>query len=324
LSQERAPGARPIADLILKRVLPAVLGLFVVGLVVLMAAGPSTQACLGCHNRSGTGTASAHKAVGCEDCHAATAPDWIGMRIQEAIAMPIAKVTGSRIGTPGRPVADVGCQQCHREDIRNKTVDDNGLAINHSTCVRPYVRCVDCHGDVGHDKSTSPRRTTHMADCMVCHNDRTASARCETCHVGKRPEDVYKKGPWAAVHLDRNGTSHGLGQLDSCNSCHPARECSRCHGIPLPHDPTWPRTHGYSAKTAPKSCVGCHDKQACIDCHRLPMPHPAGFLRGHGGKARSQNDPICMRCHESRDCEKCHAKHTHPAAADGYKGPDYW
>lgn len=293
-------------------------------LVILSGIVTSTPAaCRSCHASALPAAGDAHARVSCAKCHVHDAASWLELRTAQAIRMPIAYVAkGSPNPSHGKLVSNKSCGSCHRGDEMDSVVGRNGLRMAHTLCLRSWDRCADCHGDVGHIPSPANRHAD-MNACLGCHDVKGDPEACDICHVGERPLDLAKSGPWAAVHLDTNGKTHGMGDLDSCLSCHPAAKCEGCHGVELPHPKGFPRTHGLAAKGAAKSCQTCHDPTVCDNCHGIKMPHPAGFLKTHLTTTKGMSDPACMKCHRQQDCDRCHVEHTHPGSANSYKG-SYW
>lgn len=301
---------------------PVLLALLGIWVVLVAGLGGLRPVCSACHATIAQREASGpHASIACDSCHAANAADWIRLRALEGSVMPasLALRRGST-GRAGRSIGDDGCLRCH-PTLRDDVVVSKGLAMRHDTCVRRWERCSDCHGGTAHGGVANASRQADMSSCLVCHDDRTAPSACDTCHKDERPKAEYKSGAWAAVHLDGKGTAHGMGDLQSCGSCHAKSKCVSCHGIELPHTASFPRTHGTTALKARKSCEVCHDRAGCDGCHGMDMPHPAGFLAAHSKSARDERDPACIKCHQQDDCDRCHVEHSHPGKQTGYSGP---
>lgn len=208
------------------------------------------------------------------------------------------------------------CVRCH-ESVLMGTVSSGGLRINHGVCASSGS-CDDCHSTVAHGTAVRWAREPVMEDCTTCHAEEGASRTCDLCHEGQIESDRLAAGPWQITHGPEWKTTHGMGNLASCSTCHPGDYCVRCHEIPLPHPVDFPARHGADAKAAPESCTSCHDREAlCDPCHGMEMPHPEGFLPDHSSIATSYTDESCLGCHYQTDCDACHVTHVHPGASDG-------
>jgi hypothetical protein len=162
------------------------------------------------------------------------------------------------------------CMACHG-DVTDTTVKsaDGTIRMSHREPNDAGIPCVACHGRSGHAEETRPR----MAQCVVCHDNQRASAKCATCHLA-RPSDPKAKGVGSA---DGTSTSRPEGSfvvpLDS----------GRCYD-------------------------GCHDPKRCDTCHGTRMPHSAAFKDGeHARDAAWEGKLVCYRCHEPKACNDCHA-----------------
>jgi len=117
--------------------------------------------------------------------------------------------------------------------------------------------------------------------------------------------------------------THGMGDQDTCQTCHPADFCAKCHGVPVPHPIDFGASHGQAAIENPSACLTCHKSEEtfCDTCHGTEMPHPADYIQAHVTIAQGDSDPRCIRCHVQSDCSACHALHTHPGGASGVPVP---
>jgi hypothetical protein len=160
-----------------------------------------------------------------------------------------------------------------------------------------------------------------MERCVACHTERNASLECETCHDDKVDREQVTSTIWRVTHGSTWQVTHGMGDTDSCATCHHPTYCSRCHGVALPHPADFGTTHGAPAQAARAKCSQCHDRKAfCDDCHGISMPHPASFLPKHSKLAAERHDGACMKCHYESDCDNCHTRHIHPGGTDGTLG----
>ncbi len=265
---------------------------------------------------------SSHAQVGCYACHlpggAWSYPSFKAREWGPMLAGALTKrgVTGSSDG-----VATAACLRCH-EPVMDGPLVGNGTRIDHAACTVSSDGCTSCHSTTAHGAATRWRRSPVMEECIRCHVTYKAPTECDTCHEGRRERDRLRRGPWQVTHGKTWRTTHGLGDLRYCGTCHPADYCVRCHGTPLPHGVDFGRTHGAAATSPGAKCADCHDtKTLCEDCHGMPMPHPAGYLPDHPKAVDRYGEKVCARCHLiAQDCEGCHAAHIHPATTEGTLG----
>lgn len=216
---------------------------------------------------------------------------------------------------------DQRCLGCH-ESIVEGVVVNRGVAVRHSDFLA--TPCGFCHEGTGHRISTHVYKGPEMDDCLTCH--RTAEGNlgsCEGCH----PDDGNdERGPnqtaWQVTHGDNWEQAHGLGDLNTCASCHDQGFCVSCHQVRVPHPADWQNLHGNGLDdTIRQSCATCHEETWCADCHRgVEMPHPSTFLPVHGPEADRLGAETCSRCHDERACDECHFRSAHPNVP-GVAGP---
>ncbi len=266
-----------------------------------------------CHGPQVVAMASeAHASVTCYSCHLA-AGVW-SLPSQKAVEI-LRMYPRSVFSTPGAAVVTEtsrhACLACH-EAVLEETVSRRGIRINHSECAKG-VSCDACHSTVGHGKASRRVSEPNMDDCVACHVRSEVSVACATCHVGKVEATRRKPGVWQVTHGRNWKKMHGMGDLQSCATCHPQGYCARCHLVDVPHPADFGRTHGAASVANPTSCPTCHVQATfCDACHGMQMPHPQGFLQAHSKTAKSRQDVACKRCHSMTDCEQCHANHIHP------------
>lgn len=302
------------------RIMATALGLAAALLVLSATVGSFPGVCASCHAMKPFAAeleASAHAEVSCYDCHlTAGAWDWPQFKATELARMYPRGILGGELTGPVTRTGASPCIRCH-EDVLMGTVSAQGLRINHGVCAAGGS-CDNCHSTVAHGSAVRWAREPVMEDCAACHAEAGASVACDLCHDGRIESDRLAAGPWQITHGPAWETTHGMGNLASCATCHPADYCVRCHQISLPHPIDFPSRHGADAIEAPGSCETCHDRAAlCDTCHGMEMPHPGSFLKEHGSLATSFTDGRCTGCHYESDCQTCHETHVHPGASDG-------
>ncbi len=144
--------------------------------------------------------------------------------------------------------------------------------------------CSECHGDPRRANTGLMTRADlpRMAQCLGCHDGKSAPARCTTCHVGDAAGRVRTDFP--------------EGQLVPADT----------------HPPDVRVNHARAARSDAASCESCHTRSLCIDCHDgrvKPLDFHAGdYQLTHPVDAR-RNTPACSSCHRAQTfCTGCHAR----------------
>lgn len=296
---------------------PAIAAICVVAAVVLAviigAVGSSQGACVSCHGdyaKAQVGTS--HASTSCVACHAAGAAERVGIAGRVIAEMIPARLAGRELGGPVMETTRQSCLACHARVVRAVSSGSSAVRINHATCAQG-ASCDSCHSTIGHGKLTRWKRDPAMEDCTRCHSQKGASLKCDTCHTGGKARQRLAVVPWQVTHGSNWRQTHGMGQLDSCVTCHPANYCVQCHKVTIPHDSSFGSQHGALAVADRSACLTCHKTESfCDACHGIAMPHPADFAKTHSSVAKKFDDPICQRCHSRQTCDGCHTAHIHP------------
>ena len=309
--------------LIRKRVIGLVIALAATAFALTVAAGvgSSSGVCESCHRAVVVATEkSAHAAVPCSDCHAPGA-EAVGFRADVILRMYPSKLLGGEPSGAVRETSRKACLTCHGSVLSAVTqAGPRGLRINHAACATEAT-CDSCHSATAHGAEVRWVRGPVMEDCIACHREQAVTTECTVCHEGRNETERLATGPWQVTHGPKWRQTHGMGDLDSCVTCHPKDYCVRCHKVSVPHDERFGAQHGGIASADVKSCQGCHrSKRFCDACHGVPMPHPGGFLRRHSKDAKTVTNPACQRCHAVEDCRRCHERHIHPGNARASSG----
>lgn len=297
------------------------IGVWVVaGLLVALVLGfaatvVALPGCSRCHNAADMTSqtqARAHAGIECIRCHAAAG---VPHRITYAYNLILGQTlrVAPANGGPITAIPDGTCLSCHAE-VLDKTVTADGLSILHSKCTKGRM-CTDCHSDTAHGTAVKWVKTENMNQCLECHNADRVRADCDSCHAKKSEQDRIRSGEWAVTHGSNWRKTHGMGSLETCAACHPRDYCARCHGIRLPHDLNFIRSHPSQALAFRKDCAVCHGQPFCDSCHGMPMPHPDGFTPSHSKIVKQEGETKCARCHVQDDCQTCHVRHVHPGGA---------
>lgn len=290
---------------------------FVVWALVVTALGAVADvgvACTSCHAMKPYGEAQAqglHVTLSCATCHRTQGRlSWVqdGLGLQR---MAFSQMTG-RVPV-GSSESDDGCRSCHRAVIAT-TVVSNGLRVSHKELVDQP--CAACHGGAAHALPDRVYGVPEMEACTACHAASTRDlSTCDFCHVSdERRASTSDKTQWRATHGPNWETTHGMGNLSTCVHCHTQSKCVSCHGVPIPHVPTWPQEHGEGLTASVREqCVQCHDATWCDTCHGgIEMPHTPQFMPAHGPQAQKAGSDRCLKCHTESGCDECHYRSAHP------------
>ena len=206
---------------------------------------------------------------------------------------------------------DASCRGCHDEMLSQTVVAS--VRVRHSDF--DETACGTCHGGTAHPLGSRWHIGPQMDDCLTCHRvSLTNVGACDVCHPVEATRSAREgTTAWRASHGAGWQQAHGMGDLSGCPACHAPSTCERCHGVGLPHPPTWSRAHGTDlADDVREACGTCHQSEWCAACHGVEMPHPDGFLPVHGPQADEAGLTACERCHDAAQCDACHYFSSHP------------
>lgn len=205
---------------------------------------------------------STHKTTNCLACH--QEPGVAGYLSEKLLMLKRIGIAVDAI-QPRSPAAAMtsssACLQCH-ENIVNSVVTSNGTRVAHKHIIEKGYRCTDCHNQMAHGKLIKPVRRPTMAECMECHNGKTAFDECNGCHVERIPlkKDLSR---YAKVRPSN---------YNSCTGCHSTKNCGNCHKTQTPHPRSYfsdIRAHSSEASSVGKGeCKVCHKgNNFCEQCH---------------------------------------------------------
>jgi len=284
---------------------------------LVVVVGSSNRACSACHTELAHALdKDAHASSSCYSCHLDRgAWSYPAFKAQELFVMyPTALLKGNELTSPPQETSSEACLRCHA-DVTQDVMEVDGLRIAHEYC-SPSASCDGCHSAEGHGTAIRYVREATMDECIACHKVERAPQECDSCHQEKRAEERLTEGAWNITHGSDWKTMHGMGDLETCSTCHPSGYCERCHAVDLPHPLDFGSTHGQYAIADRDSCLTCHKSERfCDSCHGVPMPHPKKYLQTHSKTTPSHNEERCFRCHAADDCENCHSYHVHPGGA---------
>ncbi|RMH38893.1 MAG: cytochrome C [Deltaproteobacteria bacterium] len=219
---------------------------------------------------------------------------------------------------PTKPVAagkpPAACAACHPGfaaggAVARVVVPAPNLKFNHRAHVGRKISCQTCHGDLladGVDLATRDQ-LPRMRLCLQCHDGRTATDACTTCHLAEG--DGRIQTAFAEGLLQPSGVLRGDA-----------------------HDLSFRTRHAAVAKQDAAYCDNCHHKAFCIDCHQgtaKPMDfHGNDYVSIHAIDAR-RNNPDCSACHRLQTfCVGCHGRtgvgwSYDPVEGGGRKGSEF-
>lgn len=288
-------------------------------LVILLAAGLVLTArppfCNSCHRMKKeyqSWKSSTHRTVGCLSCH--QEPGITGFLVQKTNYLRWSILTFTNRYDPNARavVYNTSCNRCHAE-VSQRTVSRYGIRVRHRDFLVRGDKCTDCHNTVAHGELVPVKRLPSMDNCVLCHNQKTASADCRVCHtkdIAVEPRVTF--GEFAKV---------ALGAPKSCRGCHPIDKCTACHGLEMPHPESWTTGgHARLAFTNRAVCWRCHAGgpssstyfDFCQSCHRYPPLHETaedGWIQLHGPvamKTKVWAFSNCYLCHRVGICDDCH------------------
>lgn len=312
-----APVRRPRAPWTVTSTAIAIL----VGIGIWVATGWVTSQstlCTSCHAASvhaKAGHTDPHSAVACVSCHETGGT--FGALTYMVGPRAIHFVSGimSTTVTDGysRAVPSSACLGCHSAAISGVvTVKAQAVRVSHKEPVAAGAQCVDCHALV---RGAVSATTVGMSPCLRCHDGRTASSTCTTCHTGDIAVAVRPSAETTVGPQDLIGTPN-------CYTCHQPQPCDACHGIRMPHTQEFMQ-HGHARAAAldywfggGKTCSRCHTatRNPCSKCHADLPGHgmgpswAAGHQYGsptncsvgcHGNKTGNGTRSMCSFCHDT-------------------------
>ena len=192
-----------------------------------------------------------------------------------------------RVPQPPSAAAAVSgaCMTCHTQ-VPAQTWTIYGVAFDHGLhASQSGTDCSYCHQAALPEQPGHGRVALGPEDCQACH-----AGRIRSPHPSR----------WQQQH-----GAQAQAQRQSCNVCHDANSCARCHGLSMPHPQNWQAVHGQSALQRSDVCDQCHKQSMCTSCHGTVLPHPGDWTQKHGPTYRG-NQQLCWRCHTGQNCAQCH------------------
>ncbi len=277
------------------------------------SAKPST--CAYCHTdqkQERTLSKSSHKGTSCMACH--QTPGVVGFFVSKLDYVRwIIRSPQSDKRKHQADVANQSCLRCHR-DTERRTASHRGIRVRHLDITQAGYKCIDCHNTTAHgNEVASPKRPT-MEKCVLCHNEKVASANCEVCHVASSKQaDVAS----SQRLFDREFLPTRLALPKNCRGCHNVKtECNVCHGLEMPHTKDFMEKgkHAREGFLVKDICWRCHrtEYKFCNrGCHDFPSPHgPSDRWRKVHGPASRDPDFATLSPHDDSPLKGCGACHS--------------
>ncbi len=283
----------------------AITGIMLVVLLAVVNIGASQPfLCTRCHaieQSHAEWQKSTHRDVGCLSCH--YEPGIFGY--------VIGNITGAEHvlahffkgdGLSGSIVSNSSCLQCHGDIFSRIVESKNGVRIRHKDLITGGFTCTSCHPDVAHKTKTG--KTFAMNSCTGCHNGKTASAKCSTCHK----QDIAYKASRTLEDWPKVKTI-----AVTCTGCHTPKEtqkCINCHGLSLPHSAEFIKHHPMEAEALNGLCYKCHWTKMVEN--RMCGCHDVGEIHGLPDKWYFEHRVVAKKpgagcnCHGISFCARCH------------------
>ncbi|MHB1342421.1 MAG: cytochrome c3 family protein [Coriobacteriia bacterium] len=205
---------------------------------------------------------STHLEAGCEGCHVAPRISArAAYRVRMAGEFYASLASRSRVPDVFDRPTNEACLVCH-SDLRSVSPIGD-LQIPHRAHVTVLeMDCIECHDFLVHEVNRAGKHTPSMEGCMRCHDGDTAKDACSACHTEKAAPTTHAQGDWLVVHGSQ-------ADDPECVTCHQWRDdwCVHCHTQrPASHGTDWRAAHGARIEQH-RSCEACHDAPFCVRCH---------------------------------------------------------
>lgn len=205
---------------------------------------------------------STHVSASCKDCH--VPPNALAQTAFRAKMVGQTYVSlVSRSGVPDLfpSPRNEACLECH-DNLRSVSPKGD-LKIPHKAHVSVLkMDCVQCHDFLVHEKSPEGKLTPPMGGCLECHDGDKAKNACSACHTDKALPETHRSPDWTIIHAQKKNDP-------ACVDCHAWVKdwCADCHARrPRSHGDNWRQTHR-DAVDERRSCEACHEAAFCERCH---------------------------------------------------------
>lgn len=250
----------------------------------------------------------AEKEVSCTICHNRTA------HVEDFKLALTDPATGER----NRPHEDfmsmTACFRCHTQEKKGDNPPGTCAA-----CHTPAFKLKPASHDAkdfypkGHAKLAAVEESRVAAAhgaAWLSAEEASASATEETA-----PESKEAKGEGAHGEESLGASLPKVDSINECSTCHSRSFCTDCHGVPMPHPPTFTKTHGKVGKQDPTVCVKCHGSAAtfCNECHHgsamdISYNTRRPWRTAHPAAVQNVGASACFDCHNPTYCAECHVR----------------
>lgn len=205
---------------------------------------------------------SPHLGVSCEGCHVPPQPlDRAAYRTRMVGEFYLSIAAGSRDPELFPTPTNDACLSCHSE-LRSSSPKGD-LQIPHRAHITILaMQCVQCHNYLVHELNPAGKLSPTMDGCLTCHDGDTAKDACTACHTQKAAPESHAGSAWLIEHAEQ-------ADDPACVTCHKwkADWCVDCHrNRPLSHGSDWRAVHR-DAVGVRRTCEACHTAEQCARCH---------------------------------------------------------
>lgn len=230
-------------------------------------------------------------------------------------------VAGAERSMAVGPASAEACLGCHAHEAPSHLAEGRDC----TTCHRPLTEARELPAA---RIARLPIPETHQReDFLLGHDPGEATTRCATCHARESCTRCHLDGA-ALAPVRALAPDPRVASLAATRP--PAYPRPPSHRVS-----DWRWGHGGAAGRDADECASCHERSSCTSCHReaavpaiaaLPLApegdprgvrlgeagplHAPGYALDHGAAAAA--DRACSSCHQSDECEACHAGSDSP------------
>ena len=147
------------------------------------------------------------------------------------LPLPLADASGVASGTPAEKAPTGECEACHTPSFKLKPASHETTSFypaGHAELAKEADKEVVAGGRPGLVRSRVRR-------------DERARSRRPRRRMARAAEEGIESPQLKTVE-----------QINECSTCHAKKFCIDCHGLPMPHPPTFKKEHGTMGKADPE------------------------------------------------------------------------